>query len=48
MKILIYTRIHSLLSFIWEMKHLSISQWDVEAKELSYSKQTLRQQKVVR
>ena len=41
---LICNPIHSLFSFINEMKHLSISQWEVEQKALPSSNQTIRQQ----
>jgi hypothetical protein len=45
---LIFNRIYSLFSFIREMKHLSISHWEVEQQKSSTSYQTTRQQKVAK
>lgn len=45
---LICNKVNSLLSFIREMKHLSISQWEVEQKESSLHYQALPKQKVTK
>jgi hypothetical protein len=45
---LICNKVSSLFSFIRDMKHLSISQWEVEQKEVSDPYQVLPQQKVTK
>jgi hypothetical protein len=45
---IICNKVSSLFSFIREMKHLSISQWEVEQKEVSAHYQVLPQQKVTK
>lgn len=45
---LLYNRIQSLYFFIRDIKHLSISQWEVEANDISTSYFKVRQQKVTK